>query len=177
MQPLCFSTGLSDHGNYAYYTIKVLHNNNNNDSVLSFSKVRVLYGGNELFDYEVESTFWSDVRMAIFAVVSIAVLMFLMTSCTLSLTLMGLWSIVLSFPFAIFFYRVVFNIVGLGIMNGAAAFVIIGIGELRRGGGGGGSEGFLSLVNPVFSSSSWKVFLSSWRHGGESHSQLGTRID
>ena len=95
-----------------------------------FSKVRVLYGGNELFDYEVESTFWSDVRMAVFAVVSIAVLMFIMTSCTIFLTLMGLWSIVLSFPFAIFFYRVVFNIVGLGIMNGAAAFVIIGIGEL-----------------------------------------------
>ena len=95
-----------------------------------FSKVRVLYGGNELFDYEVESTFWSDVRMAVFAVVSIAVLMFIMTSCTMFLTLMGLWSIILSFPFAIFFYRVVFNIVGLGIMNGAAAFVIIGIGEL-----------------------------------------------
>ncbi|KAK7094104.1 protein dispatched homolog 3-like [Littorina saxatilis] len=97
-------------------------------SKASTDKVRVLYGSNELFDYEVEHTFWNDVRLAIFAVASIAFIMFLMTSFSFFLTLMGLWCIVLAFPIAIFFYRVVFNIVGLGIMNGAAAFVIIGIG-------------------------------------------------
>ena len=94
--------------------------------------MHVLYGGNELFDYEVESTFWSDVRMALFAGICITVLMFIMTSFSISLTLLGLLCIILSFPLAIFFYRVVFNIVGLGIMNGAAAFVIIGIGELQN---------------------------------------------
>lgn len=94
----------------------------------STNKVRVLYGGNELFDYEVETTFWTDVRMAIYAVSTIALLMFAMTSFSFTLTFMGLWCIVLAFPLSIFFYRVVFNIIGLGIMNGAAAFVIVGIG-------------------------------------------------
>ncbi|KAL8601691.1 hypothetical protein ACOMHN_033867 [Nucella lapillus] len=97
-------------------------------SKASTDKVHVLYGGNELFDYEVESTFWSDVKMAIIAASCIAVLMFIMTSFSFFLTFTGLLCIALSFPLAIFFYRVVFNIVGLGIMNGAAAFVIIGIG-------------------------------------------------
>jgi PERQ amino acid-rich with GYF domain-containing protein len=105
--------------------------------------VRVLYGGNELFDYEVESTFWNDVWMAIYGVVTISILMLVMTSFSFTLTFMGLWCIVLAFPLAIFFYRVVFNIVGLGIMNGAAAFVIIGIGQLT-------DENNLFLKNKLF---------------------------
>ena len=55
--------------------------------------------------------------------------MLILTAGSLWLTIMGLCSILLSAPLAIFFYRVVFGIIGLGILNGAAAFVIIGIGE------------------------------------------------
>ena len=97
-------------------------------SLFCFSKVLVLYGGNELFDYEVEAIFWSDVGLAVFALFAVLLVMIVMTSFSLSLTFMGIWCIALSFPLAMFFYRAVFKIVGLGIMNGAAAFVIIGIG-------------------------------------------------
>lgn len=89
----------------------------------------MLYGGQEIFDFEVEQTFWNDVRMAIYAFVAIFLLMLILTSGSLWLTAWGLISILLSAPLAIFFYRVVFKIVGLGILNGAAAFVIIGIGK------------------------------------------------
>jgi hypothetical protein len=92
--------------------------------------VSVLYGGQEIFDYEVEQTFWNDVKLAIYAFVAIFLLMLILTSGSVWLTFWGLVSILLSAPLAIFFYRVVFKIVGLGILNGAAAFVIIGIGEL-----------------------------------------------
>lgn len=97
-------------------------------SKASTDKVHVLYGGNELFDYEVESTFWADVRMAVYACIAITLFMFVLTSFSFYLTFMGILCIVLSFPLAFFFYRVVFNILALGILNGAAAFVIIGIG-------------------------------------------------
>ena len=89
----------------------------------------MLYGGNEIFDYEVETTFWNDVKLAIYALVSIFILMLLLTGGSLWLTFWGYVSILLSAPLAIFFYRVVFKVVGLGILNGAAAFVIIGIGK------------------------------------------------
>lgn len=89
----------------------------------------MLYGGNEIFDYEVETTFWNDVRLAVYALVSIFILMLVLTGGSLWLTFWGYVSILLSAPLAIFFYRVVFKVVGLGILNGAAAFVIIGIGK------------------------------------------------
>ena len=90
----------------------------------------MLYGGQEIFDFEVEQTFWNDVKLAIYAFVAIFLLMLILTSGSIWLTFWGLVSILLSAPLAIFFYRVVFKIVGLGILNGAAAFVIIGIGKL-----------------------------------------------
>lgn len=97
-------------------------------SKASDNQVSVLYGGNEIFDYEIETTFWNDVKLAGFALGAIFILMLILTSGSLWLTIMGLCSILLSAPLAIFFYRVVFKIIGLGILNGAAAFVIIGIG-------------------------------------------------
>ena len=93
-----------------------------------FSHVSVLYGGNEIFDYEIETTFWNDIKLAGFALGAIFLLMLILTSGSLWLTVMGLFSILLSAPLAIFFYRVAFKIIGLGILNGASAFVIIGIG-------------------------------------------------
>lgn len=50
---------------------------------------------------------------------------------TVFLTLFGLASIGLSCLMALFLYHVVFGIPYLGILNGVAAFVIIGIGELE----------------------------------------------
>ena len=97
-----------------------------------FSHISVLYGGNEIFDYEIETTFWNDIKLAGFALGAIFLLMLILTSGSLWLTVMGLFSILLSAPLAIFFYRYVFDIVGLGILNGASAFVIIGIGMCTK---------------------------------------------
>ncbi|GFO42533.1 patched domain-containing protein 2 [Plakobranchus ocellatus] len=96
-------------------------------SKVSTDKVQVLYGGNEIFDYEVSTTFWGDVHLAIVSLIAIFVLMLLL-SLSLYLTVLGVVVIALSFPVSLFFYRVVFGINALGILNGAAAFVIIGIG-------------------------------------------------
>ena len=95
------------------------------------SQVRVLYGGNDVFDYEVSSAFWHDVSLAIISVVTIVVLMLVLTSFSIWLTLCGVVTIVLSFPLAYFFYRVVFRDVALGMLNGAAAFVVVGIGNVH----------------------------------------------
>ncbi|XP_052759901.1 protein dispatched homolog 3-like [Mya arenaria] len=94
----------------------------------SNSELSVLYGGNEIFDYEVETTFWQDLNLAVYALLAIFVLMLVLTSGSIWLTFWGFISILLSAPLAIFFYRVVFGVRALGILNGAAAFVIIGIG-------------------------------------------------
>ncbi|KAL4221105.1 GRB10 interacting GYF protein 1 [Mactra antiquata] len=94
----------------------------------STDDISVLYGGQEIFDYEVEMTFWNDVKLAIYAFVAIFLLMLILTSGSIWLTIWGLIAILLSAPLALFFYRVVFKVIGLGILNGAAAFVIIGIG-------------------------------------------------
>lgn len=96
-------------------------------SKASTDKVQVLYGGNEIFDYEVSTTFWGDVHLAMVSLIAIFVLMLLL-SLSLYLTILGVVVISLSFPMSLFFYRVVFGINALGILNGAAAFVIIGIG-------------------------------------------------
>ncbi|KAK3589530.1 hypothetical protein CHS0354_041654 [Potamilus streckersoni] len=96
-------------------------------SKASTEDLDVLYGGKEIFDYEVDRMFWSDMRLAIYGLVCIFLLM-LVLSMSPWLTIMGMLSILLSFPIAIFFYRIVFNIIGLGILNGVAAFLIIGIG-------------------------------------------------
>ncbi len=97
--------------------------------VLFFRDLTVLYGGNELFDYEVDTTFWSDMRLALFTLFFIMLFMFILTSFSVWLTFWGIFCILLSFPLALFFYREVFGVATLGILNGAAAFVIIGIGE------------------------------------------------
>ena len=98
-------------------------------TLLVFSKVKVLYGGNEVFDYQVESVFWGDVQLAVFSLVAVAVLMYILTSFSIWLTVWGIISIVLSFPMAFFLYRRAFGLASLGLLNGAAAFVIIGIGK------------------------------------------------
>nr|XP_046243091.1 protein dispatched homolog 3 isoform X2 [Scatophagus argus] len=94
----------------------------------STSQVKVLYGGTELFDNEVRHTFHNDMMLAVISGACITVLVYVLTSFSAFLTLFGLASIGLSCLMALFFYHVVFGVRYLGILNGVAAFVIIGIG-------------------------------------------------
>ncbi len=98
-------------------------------SVYIFSLVQVLYGGHDMFDHMVDSIFWNDLTLAFFAAAFIVVFMFILTSFSVWLTCWGTACILLSFPLALFVYRVFFGRDLLGILNGVAAFVIIGIGE------------------------------------------------
>ncbi|XP_038677732.1 protein dispatched homolog 3 isoform X2 [Scyliorhinus canicula] len=94
----------------------------------STKKVQVLYGGTDLFDYEVRRTFKNDMLLAFISSGCIAVLVYILTSFSVFLTFFGIASIGLSCLVALFLYHVVFGIQYLGILNGVAAFVIVGIG-------------------------------------------------
>ncbi|XP_058493057.1 protein dispatched homolog 3 isoform X2 [Solea solea] len=94
----------------------------------STSQVKVLYGGTELFDDEVRNIFYNDMMLAVISGGCITVLVFVLTSFSVFLTFFGLASIGLSCLMALFLYHVVFGVRYLGILNGVAAFVIIGIG-------------------------------------------------
>ncbi|XP_041856524.1 protein dispatched homolog 3 [Melanotaenia boesemani] len=94
----------------------------------STSQVKVLYGGTELFDNEVRKTFYNDMMLAVISGACITVLVFILTSFSVFLTFFGLSGIGLSCLMALFLYHVVFGVRYLGILNGVAAFVIIGIG-------------------------------------------------
>uniref|UniRef100_A0A8C2YN98 Protein dispatched homolog 3 n=1 Tax=Chinchilla lanigera TaxID=34839 RepID=A0A8C2YN98_CHILA len=94
----------------------------------STSKVQVLYGGTDLFDYEVRRTFNNDMLLAFISSSCIAALVYILTSCSVFLSFFGIASIGLSCLVALFLYHVVFGIQYLGILNGVAAFVIVGIG-------------------------------------------------
>ncbi|KAG7480738.1 hypothetical protein MATL_G00059490 [Megalops atlanticus] len=94
----------------------------------STSQVKVLYGGTELFDDEVRRTFHGDMLLALISGGCITALVYILTSFSVFLTFFGLASIGLSCLMALFLYHVVFDIRYLGILNGVAAFVIIGIG-------------------------------------------------
>ncbi|CAJ1068606.1 protein dispatched homolog 3 [Xyrichtys novacula] len=94
----------------------------------STSQVKVLYGGTELFDDEVRHTFHNDMMLAVISGACITVLVYVLTSFSVFLTFFGLTSIGLSCLMALFIYHVIFGVRYLGILNGVAAFVIIGIG-------------------------------------------------
>nr|XP_016854827.1 PREDICTED: protein dispatched homolog 3-like [Anolis carolinensis] len=60
----------------------------------------------------------------------IAVLAYILASCSVFLSFFEIPSIGLSCLVALFLYHVVFGIQYLGILNGVAVFVIVGIGKL-----------------------------------------------
>ncbi|XP_028393656.1 LOW QUALITY PROTEIN: protein dispatched homolog 3-like [Dendronephthya gigantea] len=99
-------------------TLEKLNNNN---------QVTILYGGGDLFDYLVNHALLDDLRLA---AISLGLIILLLLILTFSwwLTFMAVFSIVSSIAFAYFFYRVVFGIQYMGILNGVSLFVIIGIG-------------------------------------------------
>ncbi|MGH0119111.1 UNVERIFIED_CONTAM: hypothetical protein FKN15_031444 [Acipenser sinensis] len=90
--------------------------------------VKVLYGGTELFDYEVRRTFHNEMLLAFISGACIALLVYILTSFSVFLSFFGIASIGLSCLVALFLYHVVFGVRYLGILNGVSAFVIIGIG-------------------------------------------------
>uniref|UniRef100_A0A4W3GM28 Dispatched RND transporter family member 3 n=1 Tax=Callorhinchus milii TaxID=7868 RepID=A0A4W3GM28_CALMI len=94
----------------------------------STKEVKVLYGGTDLFDYEVRRTFNNDMLLASISSGCIAVVVYVLTSFSAFLTFFGIASIGLSCLVSLFLYHVVFGIQYLGILNGVAAFVIVGIG-------------------------------------------------
>ncbi|XP_038061425.1 protein dispatched homolog 3-like [Patiria miniata] len=94
----------------------------------STDKVRVLYGGTQLFDYEVKEAIAHDLRLCIPTGITIFVLLFVLTSFSLWLTFWGFLSIILSFAWAYFIYHVAFGKAALGLLNLVSGFVIIGIG-------------------------------------------------
>ncbi|XP_031555495.1 protein dispatched homolog 3-like [Actinia tenebrosa] len=94
----------------------------------STDKVKVLYGGPEVFDYLVSKTMWSDVNKAKYTLIIIIIFVFILTSFSLFLTFFGMLSILLSLPCAYFVFRVIFAIPNVTILSGASLFIIIGIG-------------------------------------------------
>ncbi|XP_033097772.1 protein dispatched homolog 3-like isoform X2 [Anneissia japonica] len=94
----------------------------------STSKVKVLYGGTEIFDYEVQSTLHHDLRLSIITLVLIVVVLLILTSFSLWLTTWGILSVLLSFCWAFALYRMVFMKTALGMLNAVSVFVVIGIG-------------------------------------------------
>ncbi|RDD44089.1 Protein dispatched-like protein 3 [Trichoplax sp. H2] len=97
-------------------------------SKASTENVRVLYGGPQIFDYEVNSAFFNDIKLAGISLGLIFIVFFILTSFSVYLTVIGLLSIVLSFPIAYFIHRVLAGIPTIGILNGTSLFVLIGIG-------------------------------------------------
>ncbi|XP_071945644.1 protein dispatched homolog 3-like isoform X2 [Antedon mediterranea] len=94
----------------------------------STDKVKVLYGGTEIFDYEVQSSLHHDLLLSIITLVLIIIVLLILTSFSLWLTVWGMLSVLLSFCWAFSIYRMVFLKTALGMLNAVSVFVVIGIG-------------------------------------------------
>ena len=88
----------------------------------------MLYGGTEIFDYEVQSAVNHDKYLAGVSLVLVIPLVFILSGFSLFSTATAILTLLTSFPIAFFFYRVVFGIKAIGLLNVVSLFVIIGIG-------------------------------------------------
>ncbi|XP_022786996.1 protein dispatched homolog 3-like [Stylophora pistillata] len=95
---------------------------------MSTNKVRLLYGGTDVFDYEVNKTLWADITLAVFTIAFVGFFVLIFTRLSPFLTLFGIISIVTPLGSAYFFFRHVFQVPSLAILSGISAFIIIGIG-------------------------------------------------
>ena len=93
-----------------------------------FSKVRVLYGGTQIFDYEVNKTLWADIKLSFFTIAFVVAFVFVFTRMSFFLTLFGIISILTPLCLAYFLFRFAFEVRSLGILSGMSVFIIIGIG-------------------------------------------------
>nr|XP_006814154.1 PREDICTED: patched domain-containing protein 2-like [Saccoglossus kowalevskii] len=93
----------------------------------STDSISVLYGGNELFDWEVQETFYHDLSMGAISGGLILVLVIILSSFSLWLSIWGFLTIAFSFALAFVVYRVCFGYESFGILIGISVFVVIGI--------------------------------------------------
>ncbi|XP_068700492.1 protein dispatched homolog 3-like [Montipora foliosa] len=93
---------------------------------MSTDKVRVLYGGKQIFDYEVDKTLWADVHLSLFSLAFVFAFLFVFTRFSPFLTVLGVISILSPILLAYFFFHLVVD--SLGILSGISMFIIIGIG-------------------------------------------------
>ena len=91
-------------------------------------ELKVLYGGTEIFDYEVSQSIEHDAYLAIDSAWLVLVLMFVLTGFSFFSTVTGIATILSCFPLAYLFYNVVFGFKTMGFLNISSLFVIIGIG-------------------------------------------------
>lgn len=73
------------------------------------SEVEILYGGSNIFDYEVTSAVIHDAILGAISVGLILLLMFILSGFSAWLTLGGIYSIITCFSPAYFVYRVIFS--------------------------------------------------------------------
>lgn len=97
-------------------------------SVFFNSKVRLLYGGNTIFDYEVNETLWADLKLSLFTIAFVGAFVFIFTRFSIFLTIFGMISIATPLCLAYYLFRIVFKVKSLGILSGISVFIIIGIG-------------------------------------------------
>ena len=88
----------------------------------------MLYGGTEIFDYEVEKAVYHDRLLALVSLGLVAPLVFILSGFSFFSTITAISTLASCFPIAFFFYRVVFGIKAVGLLNVVSVFVIIGIG-------------------------------------------------
>ena len=90
--------------------------------------MEVLYGGGDIFDYEVNQAKYHDLLLGggSFAIVLVA--MFVLTGFSLFLTLWGGAALVMCFLTSLFVYRVVLGYETFSLLTIVTIFVIIGIG-------------------------------------------------
>ena len=90
--------------------------------------VRVLYGGQQVFDYEVNKTLWEDMYLAFYTILFVVVFLFVFTRFSPYLTVVGFISIVTPIAMAYYLFRVISGVRSVGILSGISVFIIIGIG-------------------------------------------------
>ena len=93
-----------------------------------YSDIEVLYGGTEIFDYEIEEAINHDKLLALVSLGLVAPLVFILSGFSFFSTIIAISTLLSCFPIAFFFYRVVFGIKAVGLLNVVSLFVIIGIG-------------------------------------------------
>ena len=93
-----------------------------------YSDIEVLYGGAEIFDYEINQAKRHDIKLAGISFGIILFTMFLLTGLSPFLTFWSGMAIVLCFIQSLFVYRVILQYETVSLLTVVTVFVIIGIG-------------------------------------------------
>lgn len=88
----------------------------------------MLYGGQQIFDHEIDKTLMADLRLAKYTLIFVAAFLFVFTRFSPYLTVAGCTSIVTPIAMAYYLFRVISGVKSVGILSGISVFIIIGIG-------------------------------------------------